>query len=298
MQDIFNAYAIPENSEELQQELSLLLEKYTSLYEKKEQLKKLFGFIDYTSLNTTDTEKQIAEKSRKINDFHRVPRHIGISNLAAFVVYPKFVPIVKKHLKNKYVQIASVAAGFPASQTFQELKLKEVEMALETGASEIDVVFSVGDFLEGSYEYVFNELLEIKKATGKHSLKVILETGALIEPELIYKASVLAMEAGADFIKTSTGKGYPGASTFSAYVMSKAIRDYFELRKRRVGIKPAGGISKPQQAAEFMAIVGQVLGKQWLSKDYFRIGASRLANNILASIVQTDLDDKAPRNYF
>lgn len=298
MHTLFKEFTVPEDGETLQQELEMLLDKYRAHYDKAEQYKKAFGYIDYTSLNATDTEQSIIEKADKISNFHKIPRHIGVPNVAAFVVYPRFVPAVKARLKTKYVQIASVAAGFPASQTLPEIKEAEVKAAVEAGASEIDVVMTPGLMLAGKYEEAYEEIRKIREAAGDQHLKVILETGALENAPLIYKASLLAMEAGADFIKTSTGKEFPGASPFAAYVMTLAIRDYYAKRRRMVGLKPAGGISRPEQVTDYVVIVAQILGKQWLSKDYFRIGASRLANGILNRIIQTDLDDAQARNYF
>jgi len=193
------------------------------------------------------------------------------------------VPIVKENLKEN-IGIAAVSAGFPASQTFLEVKVAETALTVAAGATEIDIVISIGKFLEGNYQEVFDEIEEIKAACHGAHLKVILETGALITAENIKKASVLAMEAGADFIKTSTGKISVSATLEATYVMCEAIKEWHEKTGRMVGYKPAGGISTTKEAVEHYSIVKSVLGEKWLNNKYFRFGASRLANNLLTSI--------------
>lgn len=248
-----------------------------------EILKKCFSIIDLTTLNATDgyeRGKLFADNVSKFpNDFP------GMPNVAAICVYPSLVAAVRENLTAEHVKIASVAAGFPASQTFIDIKLSECEMAIEQGADEVDVVISVGSFLEGDYFTVYSELQQIKEVVEDAHVKVILETGVLPEFRDIKLASFLAMEAGADFIKTSTGKLEPAATPEAVYVMCLAIKEYYEKSGRKVGIKPAGGVSNSDDAILFYTIVEQVLGPEWLYPGLFRFGTSRLADILLSDIV-------------
>lgn len=243
-------------------------------------LKQIFNFIDLTSLNTTDDDNKIKSMVEKVNHFNE--HYPDCSNVAAICVYPNFVSVVKQNLTAKGVRIAAVSAGFPSSQTFLAVKLAETSLAVEKGADDIDIVMSVGKFLNKEYQDVANEISLIKSACGNAHLKVILESGALPDEEAIYHASMLSMEAGADFIKTSTGKQEPAATYEAVYTMVNAIKDYHKKTGRMVGIKPAGGIVTVKQSLIYYSIVKNVLGNQWLNNHYFRIGASRLANNLLA----------------
>jgi deoxyribose-phosphate aldolase len=242
-------------------------------------IKKIFNLIDLTSLNTVDHDDKIIAMVEKVNHFNE--HYPDCPNVAALCVYPNFVSTVKKHLKAKDVRIAAVSAGFPSSQTFLAVKLAETNLAVEKGADDIDIVMSVGKFINNEYQDVANEISLIKSVCGGAHLKVILETGALPNEEAVYNASMLSMEAGADFIKTSTGKQEPAATYEAVYVMVSAIKDYYEKTGRMVGIKPAGGIVTVKQALVYYAIVKHILGEKWLNNHYFRIGASRLANNLL-----------------
>ncbi len=239
------------------------------------------GMVDLTSLNVSDTESDIAKLTEKVNDFSTV--YPALANVAAICVFPALVPVVKDVLTEN-VEIAAVAGGFPASQTFLEIKVAETAMAAMEGASEIDVVLSVGKFLEGNYEEVYEELREIKSSCRDARLKVILETGALKSASNIMKASILAMAAGADFIKTSTGKISVSATPEATYLMCYAIKQWNEKNNEKVGFKAAGGIVTTEDAVKQYTIVKNVLGKEWLDKELFRIGASRLANNLLTAI--------------
>jgi deoxyribose-phosphate aldolase len=238
--------------------------------------------MDLTTLNTTDTHKRIVSFAQKVNRFNEsfpdYPRP------AAICVYPNWGRTVKENLVVEGVKVAVVAGGFPNSQTFLEVKLQECRMAVEQGADEVDIVLSLGKFLAGDLEGAANEIREIKKAIGDRHLKVILETGALGGAENIAKASHLAMEAGADFIKTSTGKQEPAATPMAAIVMCNAIREHYAKTGRKVGFKPAGGISTAKDAISYLAIVETILGKEWLNPQLFRIGASRLANSLLGEL--------------
>ncbi|MCB9018002.1 MAG: deoxyribose-phosphate aldolase [Paludibacteraceae bacterium] len=243
---------------------------------------KLISLVDLTSLNTEDTVEDISNLVRKVNDFDDdfeiLPHPAGIC------VYPSFVSTVKDTLQED-IQIVSVAGGFPNSQTFIEVKIAEVSMAVMEGASEIDVVIPVGKIVSDNLEEVYNELSEIKEACRDAKLKVILETGLLKNAETIKKAAVVAMVAGADFIKTSTGKGPKGATLEAAYVMCKAIKEFNTKNGSKVGVKIAGGVSETEDAVKYYTLVQNILGEEWLKPELFRIGASRLVNNLLTSIV-------------
>lgn len=248
-----------------------------------EILKRCFSMIDLTTLNTTDGYERGKLFADRVSDF---PSHYpGMPNVAAICVYPSLVAAVKENLSVSNVKIASVAAGFPASQTFLEIKLSECEMALEQGADELDVVISVGSFLEGDYYTAFSELQQIKEVAENAKVKVILETGALPTFNEIKLASFLAMEAGADFIKTSTGKLEPAATPEAVYVMCSAIKEFYEKTGRKVGMKPAGGVSNSYDAVLFYTIAEHVLGQDWLYPGLFRFGTSRLADVLLSDIL-------------
>lgn len=247
-----------------------------------ETYKTILNCLDLTTLSVVDTVEKVQEMVNKVNQFQA--NFPGYPNVGAICVYPALVATVRENLKATGVDIASVAGGFPAAQTFIEVKIAETSLAVMDGADEIDMVLGVGEFLSGNYEKVFEDISEIKAACGNAKLKVILETGALKTAENIYNASIIAMEAGADFIKTSTGKEVAAASPEAAYVMTFAIKEFMEKSGRMVGFKPAGGISTPEEALKYYAIVKENLGEAWLNNTYFRIGASRLANNLLETL--------------
>ncbi|HBE40790.1 MAG TPA: deoxyribose-phosphate aldolase [Bacteroidales bacterium] len=242
----------------------------------------ILNCLDLTSLNTSDNKSHILHLTGKINSFSG--RFTNIPNVAALCVFPNFVPLVKEKLTVKTVKIASVAGGFPSSQTFRSIKLAECKMALESGADEIDMVISVGSFLSNDYAAVADEIREIKEAVGNKNLKVIIESGLLGDHENIFKASMIVMDAGADFIKTSTGKVNISATPEAAFVMCRAISYFYSETGIKVGFKPAGGIVTVNDAISYYRITEHCLGKEWLNNNYFRIGSSRLANNILSEI--------------
>lgn len=251
-----------------------------------EVYKQCLNQIDLTTLNGDDTTLKVKTMVENVNNFKS--NFQQIPNVAALCVYPAMVPVVKESLKEN-IGIAAVSAGFPASQTFLEVKVAETALTVAAGATEIDIVISIGKFLEGNYQEVFDEVEEIKAACHGAHLKVILETGALITAENIKKAAVLAMEAGADFIKTSTGKISVSATLEATYVMCEAIKEWYEKTGCMVGYKPAGGISTTKEAVEHYTIVKTILGEKWLNNKYFRFGASRLANNLLTSICSEEV---------
>lgn len=262
-------------------ETAKIIEKAPSM-RSPEVLKLLLSCIDLTTLKSTDSPRSVAEFTERVNAFEN--EHGDLPSVAAICVYPNFAQVVRTVLEVSEVEIACVAGGFPSSQTFPEVKVPETALAVEGGADEIDVVMNLGDFLDGDWEEVTDELNEIKHSCRNGRLKVILETGALKTAENIRAASILAMYSGADFIKTSTGKEFPGASPEAAYVMCQCIKEYHAATGRKVGFKAAGGITTADEALVYYAIVKEVLGDEWLTNEYFRIGASRLANNLLSEI--------------
>lgn len=248
----------------------------------EEVYKFLFNCIDLTTLRSTDSPRSVADFVERVNDFDN--EHPEMKNVAAICVYPNFSQVVRTVLEVSDVDIACVAGCFPSSQSFLEVKVAEVALAVEGGADEIDIVLNLGNFLDGDYEEVCDEISELKHSCREARLKVILEAGALKTASNIKAASILSMYSGADFIKTSTGKEYPGADLQAAYVMCQCIKEYFEKTGRMVGFKPAGGVRTPEEAVSYYCIVKEVLGEQWLTNEYFRIGASGLANNLLSAI--------------
>ncbi|MDR3250049.1 MAG: deoxyribose-phosphate aldolase [Tannerella sp.] len=249
-------------------------------------LKHIHGCIDLTALTSLDTKESVWKMVDKfVNDREGV--RPDVDNVAAICVYPLFVNTVKQALTAKDVKIASVAGGFPASQTFTEIKVAETAMAVMDGADEIDVVMNLGYFLEGDYETLVDELSEVKDSCRHAKMKVILETGALAYTENIRKATILAVYSGADFVKTSTGKNYPGASPEAVYAMCRVVKQYAGLTGRRVGIKVAGGVRTAEDAVRYYTIVKEVLGKEWTTKELFRIGASSLIEELDSLIIDS-----------
>lgn len=272
------------------------LAKSSSHYRTADVMKLLFSCIDLTTLSTEDNDIKIFDMCRKVNDFPAKFR--SMQNVAAICVYPSLVNTVKLNLNPREAAIASVAGGFPSSQTFQELKVMEAKMAVEAGAVEIDMVLSVGRFFEKDYEKVGNEIRSVKNAIGQVHLKVILETGLLKSLENIRLASLLSLESGADFIKTSTGKTDISATPEAVYVMAEAIRDFYKQTGKVAGLKPSGGIVSTDDAIIYYQIMREVLGDSWLNPARFRIGASRLANNLLTDIQQLESGSSESIFYF
>lgn len=243
----------------------------------------LFNCIDLTTLKSEDSDESVMKFTQKVNQFDEL--HPDLKNVAAICVYPNFAEIVKDTLEVEDVKIACVSGGFPSSQTFIEVKVAETAMAIMEGADEIDIVISVGKFLSGNYEEMCDEIQELKETCKDHHLKVILETGALKTASNIKKASILSMYAGADFIKTSTGKQQPVATPEAAYVMCQAIKEYYKETGIKIGFKPAGGINTVNDALVYYTIVKEILGEEWLNNSLFRLGTSRLANLLLSDIL-------------
>lgn len=274
----FAKFESAETDEQVAERVKTLQEKHEKENFTADVLKQIHGFIDLTSLTSLDTKESIWKLVDRVNDFEG--SRPDVPNVAAICTYPLFVETVKQALTAQEVRIASVAGGFPSSQTFMEVKIAETAMAVMQGADEIDVVMNIGYFLEENYEEIAEELQEIKESCREAKLKVILETGALQTAGNIRKASVLALYSGADFIKTSTGKGYPGATPEAAYTMCQVLKKYHSITGNRAGIKVAGGIRTAEEAVRYYTIVKEILGNDWLDKDLFRIGASSLVEDI------------------
>lgn len=249
--------------------------------------KQILNCIDLTTLKCTDTEESVLKFTEKVNDF--TDSYPDIPTIAAVCVYPNMAEIVSDTLEADGVNIACVSGGFPSSQTFMEVKVAETAMALHCGADEIDIVMPVGKFLSGDYEGVCDEISELKDICGDKKLKVILETGVLMTAENIKKAALICMYSGADFIKTSTGKEAISATPDAALVMCEAIREYYKETGRKVGFKAAGGINTVKKALAYYTIVKEVLGNEWLNNEWFRIGASSLANPLLTEITGQEI---------
>ncbi len=280
-EQLFAQYNCNLDDAQVEAQVKQLIDEHFDENNNAEVWKQCLHQIDLTTLNGDDTDAKVIAMAQHVNDF---PKNFpGIPNVAAICVYPSLVPVVNANLTAP-VGIAACCAGFPASQTFIEVKIAETALAVREGATEIDVVISIGKMLEGKYQEVYDELCEIRAAARGAHLKVILETGALKSASLIKKASIIAMQAGADFIKTSTGKIPVAATLEAALVMCQAIKEWREQTGVKVSFKPAGGIATTEDAVKYYTIVKEVLGKEWLNNENFRFGASRMANNLLSSI--------------
>ncbi len=271
------------NDSEVKAAVARLIAEKAPANHTPEVKKLLFNCIDLTTLNTTDSDESVMKFTQNVNRFEE--EFPELKNVAAICVYPNFAEVVRDTLEVEGVNIACVSGGFPSSQTFIEVKVAETAMAVMEGADEIDIVISVGKFFSGDYETVCDEIEELKAACKEAHLKVILESGALETAENIMKASLLSMYSGADFIKTSTGKQQPAATPEAAYVMCRAIKNYYDKTGRKVGFKPAGGINTVEDAVVYYTIVKEILGEEWLNNQYFRLGTSRLANLLLSDIL-------------
>ncbi|MBR5653923.1 MAG: deoxyribose-phosphate aldolase [Prevotella sp.] len=243
----------------------------------------LMGSIELTTLKTTDSEESVMAFTEKVNAFDE--QYPTLPHVATICVYPCFASIVSQTLEVEGVEIACVSGSFPSSQALIEVKVAETALAIKDGATEIDIVMPVGKFLSGDYEGVCDDINEMKAACGDHDMKVILETGCLKTASNIKKASILAMYAGADYIKTSTGKLEPAATPEAAYVMCQAIKEYYDETGIQIGFKPAGGLNTVMDAIIYYTIVKEILGEKWLTNKWFRLGTSRLANLLLSEVV-------------
>ena len=242
----------------------------------------LMGSVELTTLKTTDSDESVLAFTERVNQFEN--EYPDLPHVATICVYPRFAKVVSETLEVEGVEIACVSGSFPSSQALIEVKTVETALALKDGATEIDMVQSVGAFLSGDYETVCDEIQQMKETCGEHKLKVILETGCLKTAANIKTASILAMYAGADYIKTSTGKLEPAATPEAAYVMCQAIKEYYDETGIQIGFKPAGGLNSVMDALIYYTIVKEVLGEKWLTNQWFRMGTSRLANMLLSEV--------------
>ena len=254
------------------------------------------SLIDLTTLEGKDSEGKVKQLCYKASHLHY--KHPGLPYVAAICVYPTMVPIAKKELEGTGINVASVATAFPSGMADINVKLDEVKSVVDAGADEVDMVISRGRFLNGDYNYVSDEISQVKDACGKAHLKVILETGELVTLDNVQLASDIAMEAGADFIKTSTGKVSPAATPPVVLTMLEAIRDFQIKTGKKVGMKPAGGISTAKQAIQYLVMIKETLGDDWLSPNLFRFGASSLANDILMQIMKQSTGQYQSKDYF
>lgn len=280
---VLNSSAVIEDDKAVADAVADIVDKHAAENMNQEVYKFLFNTIDLTTLKSTDSPESVARFTQKVNDFEEL--FPSLPSVAAICVYPNFAAVVRTVLEVSSVKLACVSGGFPSNQTFEEVKIAETSLAVANGADEIDIVLNMGYFFDHDYESLCDEIQEQKEATRDGHLKVILETGALRTAANIKKAALLSMYSGADFIKTSTGKEFPGASLEAAYVMALCIREYYEKTGRRVGFKASGGVASTEEAVKYYTVIKEVLGKEWLNNGLFRIGASRLANNLLTDIV-------------
>ena len=270
------------DDDKVKKQVEIIINKHLKENDTKEVKMFLLNSVELTSLKTTDNEDSILRFVEKVNKFDDIYPELG--HVATVCVYPNYAKVCHDALENEDVEIACVSGSFPSSQTFMEVKVAETALAISEGATEIDIVMPVGKFLNDDYEGMCDEIEEIKNVCGDKPLKVILETGCLKTASNIMKASILTMYAGADYIKTSTGKLTPAATPEAALVMCKAIKQYHDNTGIQIGFKPAGGMKTVDDALTYYTIVKEVLGEKWLTNKLFRLGTSSLANKLLSDI--------------
>lgn len=270
------------NDDEVREAVRKIIAEKVPQNDTLEVKKFLMGSVELTTLKTTDSEESVMAFTERVNQFDE--QYPELPHVATICVYPCFAKTVAETLEVDGVEIACVSGSFPSSQALIEVKIAETALAVKDGATEIDIVMSVGKFLSGNYEEVADEIAELKSVCGDKKMKVILETGCLKTAANIKKASILSMYAGADYIKTSTGKLEPAATPEAAYVMCQAIKEYYEKTGIQIGFKPAGGLNTVMDAVTMYTIVKEVLGEQWLTNQWFRMGTSRLANLLLSEV--------------
>lgn len=266
----------------VEEEVKKIIEEKVPQNDTLEIKKFLMGSVELTSLNTTDSDQSIMAFTEKVNQFDDA--YPTLPHVATICVYPCFASVVANTLDVEGVEIACVSGSFPSSQALIEVKVAETALAVKDGATEIDIVMPVGKFLSGDYQGVCDDICEQKQACGDKAMKVILETGCLKTAKAIKTASILSMYAGADYIKTSTGKLSPAATPQAAYVMCQAIKEYYDQTGIQIGFKPAGGINSVTDALTYYTIVKEILGEKWLTNKWFRLGTSRLANMLLSEV--------------
>ncbi len=280
--EILNQYDLELDDAQVKRQVETLLKEHLQENNTREVKQFLLNSVELTTLKTTDSEDSVLKFVEKVNKFDDVYPELG--HVATVCVYPCFAKICHDVLENDEVEIACVSGSFPSAQTFVEVKIAETALALKDGATEIDMVIPVGKFLSGDYEGMCDEIEEIKAVCGEKKLKTILETGCLKTAKNIKTASILAMYAGADYIKTSTGKLEPAATPEAAFVMCQAIKEYYDKTGIQIGIKPAGGMKTVEDALTYYTIVKEVLGEKWLTNQWLRLGTSSLANKLLSDI--------------
>lgn len=283
----FEKFDLSQTDEQVSAAARQLVANNRDKYDNAEVLKQLLSTVELTTLKVTDSQESVLRFTENVNRF--ADEHPELPPLATICVYPNFAKIVSESLEADGVKVACVVGGFPSSQTFIEIKTAETALAVHDGADECDMVLSVGTFQSGDYETCADEIAEIKAACNEKPLKVILETGALKTAEAIKKASILSMYAGADFIKTSTGKIEVAATLEAAYVMCSAIKEYHALTGQYIGFKAAGGIKTTAEAIDFYTVVRELLGEDYIKQGLFRIGTSRLANLLVSDILGEDV---------
>ena len=273
---------VTDNDATVAEAVKKILDEHFAENNNKEVYRTLLNCIDLTTLKSTDSPSSVAKFTEAVNNFEEL--FPSLPNVAAICVYPNFAAVVRTVLEVSGVKIACVSGAFPSSQSFEEVKIAETSLAVANGADEIDIVLNLGEFFDHDYEEVTDEISEQKEACRGGVLKVILETGALRTARNIKAASILSLYSGADFLKTSTGKEYPGASLEAAYIMAQCIKEYYDKTGTKVRFKAAGGVRTTEDAVKYYTIIKEVLGEEWLNNEYFRLGASSLANAVLSDI--------------
>ena len=282
-EQMLSQYNTALNDSEIAAKVAEIIEKKVPENDTLAVKKFLMGSVELTTLKTTDSEESVLAFTEKVNKFEDA--YPELPHVATICVYPCFAKIVSQSLEVEGVEVACVSGSFPSSQALIEIKTVETALALKDGATEIDIVMSVGKYLSGDYETLCDEISELKAICGDRKMKVILETGLLPSASDIKKASLLAMYSGADYIKTSTGKEKPAATPEAAYVMCQAIKEYYDKTGIQIGFKPAGGLNTVHDALVYYTIVKEVLGEKWLTNQWLRLGTSRLANLLLSEVL-------------
>lgn len=282
-EEMLSKYNTNVNDEAIARKVAEIIEKKVPENMTPAVKKFLMGSVELTTLKTTDSEESVLKFTERVNDFENT--YPDLPHVATICVYPCFAKIVSQSLEVEGVEVACVSGSFPSSQALLEVKIAETALAVKDGATEIDIVMSVGKFQSGDYETVCDEISELKAVCGDKKMKVILETGCLANGTEIKKASLLSMFAGADYIKTSTGKEKIAATPEAAYIMCEAIKEYYDQTGIQIGFKPAGGINTVKDAVTYYTIVKEVLGEKWLTNQYLRLGTSRLANLLLSDVL-------------
>ena len=283
IEEALKKYNLDITDEEVKEAVKKIIAEKVHENDTPEVKKFLMGSVELTTLKTTDSETSVMAFTEKVNQFEEA--YPTLPHVATICVYPKFAKTVSETLEVEGVEVACVSGSFPSSQSLIEVKTIETQLAIKDGATEIDIVMPVGSMLEGDYETVVDEIQQQKEACGDHDMKVILETGCLKTAKNIKIASILSMYAGADYIKTSTGKLEPAATPEAAYVMCQAIKEYYDQTGIMIGFKPAGGLNTVMDALIYYTIVKEVLGEKWLTNKYLRLGTSRLANLLLSEVI-------------